>query len=76
MVMCALTLTPQQRWPHRQEVALVHELALALLQLRAEPPQLALVLAQQRALIHVLVHLRPKVMLCMESLGAFEIRAS
>ena len=45
------------RPPHRQQVALVDELALALLQLRAQAPQLALVLTQQRALVHVLVHL-------------------
>ena len=48
----------QDHWlPHRQQVALVDELALSLLQLRAQAPQLALVLAQQSALVHVLVHL-------------------
>ncbi len=45
------------RQPHREQVALVDELPLALLQLRAQAPQLSLVFPQQRALVHVLVHL-------------------
>lgn len=35
---------------------LVHQLALPLLQLSSQPPQLALILAQQGALVHILVH--------------------
>lgn len=43
---------------HREQVALVNDLALAHLQLRAQLAQLGLVLAQQRALVRVLVHVR------------------
>lgn len=39
-----------------QQVALVHQLPLALLQLSSQPAQLALVLAQQGALVHILIH--------------------
>ncbi len=44
--------------PHRKEMALVNDLALAHLQLRAQLAQLLLVLAQQRALVRILVHVR------------------
>jgi hypothetical protein len=37
--------------PHRQQVPLVDELPLAVLQLRAQAPQLALVAPQQRELV-------------------------
>ena len=39
-----------------KEVALVNKLALALLQLGPQPPELTLILAQQGALIHILIH--------------------
>lgn len=39
-------------------MALVDELTLALLQLGSEPPELALILAQQCALVHILIHPR------------------
>ena len=41
-----------------KQVALVHQLPLALLQLCPQPPQLTLILPQQRALIHILIHSR------------------
>ncbi len=41
---------------HLKQVPLVHQLALALLQLGPQPPQLALILAQQGALVHILIH--------------------
>ena len=39
-----------------KQVALVHQLPLPLLQLGPQPPQLALILAQQGALVHILIH--------------------
>ena len=42
-----------------KEVALVDDLALAHLQLRAQLAQLLLVLAQQRALVRILVYSAP-----------------
>jgi len=39
-----------------KQVPLVHQLALALLQLGPQPPQLAFILAQQGALVHILIH--------------------
>ena len=42
--------------PDLKEVALVDKLALALLQLGPQPPELALILAQQGTLIHILIH--------------------
>ncbi len=39
-----------------KQVPLVHQLALALLQLGPQPPQLALIFAQQGALVHILIH--------------------
>ena len=41
---------------HLQQVALVHHCGLALLKLSTQTPQLSLVLAQQRGLVHILVH--------------------
>ena len=41
---------------HRQEVPLVNDITLALLQLCTQTSQLALVFAQQRSLICVLIH--------------------
>ena len=43
---------------HREEVALVDDLPLAHLQLCAQLAQLLLILAQQRALVRVLIHVR------------------
>ena len=39
-----------------KQVPLVHQLTLALLQLSPQPAQLALILAQQGALVHILIH--------------------
>lgn len=39
-----------------KQVSLVDELPLALLQLGSQPPELALILAQQGALVHILIH--------------------
>lgn len=43
---------------YREEVSLVDDLALAQLQLGAQFAQLGLILAQQRAAVAVLVHVR------------------
>lgn len=39
-----------------KQVPLVHQLALALLQLGPQPPQLALIFAQQGTLVHILIY--------------------
>ena len=43
---------------HLEKVPLVHKLPLPLLQLSSQAPQLTLILAQQGALVHVLIHTR------------------
>lgn len=42
--------------PHSKQLPLVHQIHLPLLQLQAQPLQLLLVLAQERAVIHILIH--------------------
>ena len=57
----------------REQVALVDDLALALLQLGAQPPQLRLVLAQQRALVPVLVHRSPSLRTALARCANFSV---